>query len=140
MVLLPEVAQLEGSGESPMADFSNLDDEMVKLVSYTIVSLKRGEERVMDGGEGNIVVADRMTAEIFTQWIIARYLQQTVSTADGKEQLRGAMLPETERKYLRVYFAVPHRWPRLSFSHDEKEIDVLRDIRRALEGKSESSR
>jgi hypothetical protein len=135
MVLLPEADPPGVANEFGITDFTNLDDEMVKLVSYTIVSLQRGDERVMDGGEGNIVLTTRMTAETFTQWIIARYLQLKFTDTDGKEKMRGDLLPENERKYLRVYYAVPHRWPRLSFHHDQKEIAVLEDIRRALDAR-----
>jgi len=112
-------------------DIYSLEDDMVKLVAYTIVSLKRSEERVMDGGEGTEIVTDRMTGKAFVSWILAKYLQQEVTVPCHKKpkQLRSDLIPPGELKYLQVYYVVSKRWPRhgLAFEHDQ--ITVLKEIR-----------
>jgi len=80
-------------------NFQNLDDDMVKLVAYAIVSVRRGHERILDGGEGTLLVIGKMTAESFTSFIIGRYLQQEVSKDDKKEAIK-ALIKALDR-YLR---------------------------------------
>lgn len=69
-------------------DFQNLNDNMVKLVAYAIVSVRRGHERILDGGEGTLLVTGKMTADSFTSFIIGRYLQQEVSKDDKEEAIK----------------------------------------------------
>lgn len=68
-------------------DFQNLNDETVKLVAYTIVTLHRGDERILEGGQGSVIVTGRMTQEAFISYIIGRYLQQSVQN-DREDILR----------------------------------------------------
>ena len=121
----------------PTADV-NLNDEMLKLVAYTIVSLKPDDERVMDGGEGTIIVTRSMSGEDFGSWMLARYLQQEVQTYDlGAEpvtKIRGNLIANDELKYLRVYFVVSTRWPREPRKFEERQIAVLNEIGRAIVG------
>ncbi len=102
---------------------TNLDDDTVKLVAYTIVSLRRDDEKVMEGGAGEITVPDRMTRKAFTAWIIAKFLQET-KICD--EEL------EPHLKYLRVYYVVSYRWPRQPLKFEEREIDALEQIRDSI--------
>ena len=69
-------------------NFQNLNDDMVKLVAYAIVSVRRGHERILEGGEGTLLVIGKMTAESFTSFIIARYLQDEVSKDDKEEAIK----------------------------------------------------
>jgi len=101
----------------------NLEDEMVKLVAYTIVSLRRGHEKIMEGGEGSVIVTDNMTGKAFTAWIIGKYLQETKVP---RKKLR------LELKYLRVYYVVSYRWPRQPLEFEQKEVALLREIGRAI--------
>jgi hypothetical protein len=107
-----------------MAD--SLEDELVKLVGYTIVSLKRGDERVMPGGEGNIVVTDSMTEEAFVAWIVARYCQSAEYKKMPEEERRG------HREYLTVHYNVARRWARKPLKFEERQVEVLGEIRDAL--------
>ena len=68
-------------------DFQNLNDDMVKLVAYAIVSVRRGHERILDGGEGTLLVIGKMTSDSFTSFIIGRYLQKEVSKDDKEEAI-----------------------------------------------------
>jgi hypothetical protein len=65
----------------------NLNDDMVKLVAYSIVSIRREDERVLDGGEGTVLIIEPMTEENFTAYIIGHYLQQEV-TNDKEDAIR----------------------------------------------------
>jgi len=121
---------MAANGEKDTA-LNSLEDDMVKLVAYTIVSLKRGHERVMDGGEGTMIVTDSMTGTAFISWIIARYLQQEVTVpCDPKpKQLRSDMIDPSELKYLQVYYVVSKRWPRHSLNFEQQQVAVLKEIR-----------
>lgn len=109
----------------------SLEDDMVKLVAYTIVSLKRGHERIMDGGEGSMIVTDSMSGRAFITWVIARYLQQEVTLpGDTKStQIRSDQIDPGELKYLTVYYVVSKRWPRHGLSFEQKQVTVLKEIR-----------
>ena len=122
------------TGDEKGSDINSLDDEMVKLVAYTIVSLKRGEERVMDGGEGTVIVTDRMTGQTFINWIVGKYLQQevTVPCHPKRKQLRSELIPAGDLKYLRVYYVVSTRWPRHSLDFEQQQVTVLKGIRDAI--------
>jgi hypothetical protein len=116
-----------------------LSDDTVKLVAYTIVSLKRDVERVMTEGEGTIIVSDSMSGRAFTSWIIARYAQARRAKAEKEvDPVRRRQLEtELERdfradgKYLRVYYVVSHRWHREPLEFEEREVAVLEQIRDA---------
>jgi hypothetical protein len=84
--------------ETVSTDFQNLNDDMVKLVAYAIVSVRRGHERILDGGEGTLLVIGKMTADSFTSFIIGRYLQKEVS--DDKEAAINELITALDR-YLR---------------------------------------
>jgi hypothetical protein len=112
----------------------SLEDDAVKLIAYTIVSLKRNKERIMDGGKDSVIVTDNMTGEAFTSWIMAKYLQQLVpDPKDNKKKVpRSKLIDPDELKYLRVYYVVSHRWPREPLKFEEREINVLQGIRNHL--------
>ena len=126
--------RLEMAPEDEQAsELTNLQDDSVKLVAYTIVSLKRGHERILDGGEGSVLVTESMTARGFRSWILAKYMQQEINVPGepGKQIRRGdaRLLPKEELKYLRVFYVIPTRWPREPLEFEEKQIEILRDIR-----------
>lgn len=110
----------------PFAALKSLDDEMVKLVAFTIISVRRGAERVMTGpsSAGTVVVTERMTPEGFVLWLISRYL--------------GGLSPEERRavqpdvKYLRVDYTVSQRWPREPLEFERDQVSLLGEVRDAL--------
>jgi hypothetical protein len=110
---------------------TSLEDDAVKLIAYSIVSLKRGHERILDGGEGSVIVTDRMTGKAFMSWIVAKYLQDEVDVPGqpGRKQRRGDLIPGDELKYLRVYYVVSNRWPREPLEFEQKQVRVLKEIR-----------
>ncbi len=102
----------------------DLGDTQVKLVAYTLVSIRRDHERVLPQGSGTVMVTDSMTAEAFAAWRITEYLQ-----SDDYHQLEPAdQLQEGEHKDLRVDFVVSRRWPRQDREYEKRKLETLRDI------------
>lgn len=106
----------------------DLDDETVKLVAYTIVSIQRDRERVMKKGAGTVVVTERLSAEAFASWRIAEYL----ASDDYKGLDEEDRLGPSEEKYLRVDYVVSRRWPRQSRAFERRQLAALEGIRDAL--------
>lgn len=123
----------QATNEQQASDLTNLEDDSVKLVAYTIVSLKRGHEKILDGGEGSVLVTERMTGKAFTSWILAKYMQQEIDNPKkpGSKIRRGdpELLPREDLKYLRVFYVIPTRWPREPLEFEQKQIRTLREIR-----------
>ena len=72
-------ATKEGKEEKKMSNCCcDNENGMVKLAEYTIVSIKRCEERILYKGE--IVYADDMDDEAFATWVVALYLQRRTRT------------------------------------------------------------
>lgn len=128
----------QGEESDPTSIYS-LRDDMVKLVAYTIVSIRRDAERVMPEGEGTIVVTDNMSGQAFATWMIARYIQKRLKGVkpDAKKKLEKEL--DTDRQYMRVYYVVSCRWPREPMKFEERQIAVLDQIRDSIEGKSGKS-
>jgi len=98
------------------------DQKMVKLAEYTIVSIKRCDERILHKGE--IVYANDMDDESFATWVVALYLQEP-----------GVHVPHDDKKFLRVYHNVLKEWPRQKDDCCEnEEVHVLRGIEEAIRG------
>jgi hypothetical protein len=139
---------------------TNLSDEMLKLVRYKILFVKRDYEHAFP--EVEELVHDNMTGSAFSGWKIAQFIQNLgndeikiprkwkdknnyppdVKTQEGKPRYRdGDRLlgfPEEDKKYLRVYFEVLDRYVREDFRYEEDQIDVLKEIRDALRKKDGS--
>jgi hypothetical protein len=135
--LQTDFVQKDFTGSEMAADeeketaLNDLQDDSVKLVAYTIVSLKRGRERILDGGQDSVIVTDSMTGKAFMSWILAKYMQQKVDdpAQPGRKIRRGDLLPRVELKYLRVYYVVSTRWPREPLEFEQKQVEVLQEIR-----------
>ena len=115
----------------------SLNDDMVKLISYTIVSIKRDAERIMPGGSDSILVMDNMSSDAFTSWLLARYLQSTdykklLEDNKRKTTKEAEKFQEEDAKYLRIDYVVRHRWPRQPKDFEERQVEVLRQIGQVL--------
>jgi len=108
----------------------DLSDDMVKLVAYTIVSVKRDEERPLPKGRDQIIITSNLSGEAFTSFIIAKYFQ----SQDYKDLNESEKVKEEDRKYLRVHYVVSRRWPREPLRFEERQIEALSDIRDAITG------
>ncbi len=108
----------------------NLSDDMVKLVRFTIVTIKRDDEHVLgekDGGEfdiarGEKVVTDNLTDDAFSSWVISEYFQQA-----NPERVE----PD-DKKYLRVHYEVLSRWAKQDRKFEKNQIDKLAGIDESL--------
>ena len=105
-----------------MAD-TNLNDDMAKLVEYSIVSLDRDrndEKKLLLRDQ--IVVSENMTGDSFATWMIAKFVQD-----------EGLNFPHGEKKHLRVFYNVLSRWPQPDLEYEETQLKVLRGIQAAIQ-------
>lgn len=107
-----------------LAKAHQLDDDDVKLIPYTIVSIRPLHERAVDGGSGEEVVAERLTEDAFLSLIIGKYLQSD----------SGKKLDREDKQYLRVHFEVVHRWAREPRRFREQRLDILRGLSHQIGG------
>ena len=92
------------SGLSDLGALLSLDDEMVKLVAYTIISVRRNAERTMPGSlsAGTVVITERMTPQALRLWLIDRYV--SALTPEERQTV------QSDLRYLRVNYVVSARW------------------------------
>jgi hypothetical protein len=111
-------AETEVKKEKQIMADKDLSNDRVKLVEYSIVSIERGRERTLHDGEK--LVSSNMTGEDFAIWVIAEYVQEHP-------------VPHDIKKYLRVCYEVNCSWAREPLHYEEKQLDALEGIRRAIE-------
>jgi hypothetical protein len=134
---------------------TNLSDDMLKLVRYKILFVKRDYEVAFK--EEEELVSDNMTETAYAAWKVAEFIQKLkdgetrvpdkwlkVTREEGttpkfefesdgdklKPILKG--LKEDDKKYLRVFFEVLQRYPREKFKYEERQIEVLEEIRNKI--------
>lgn len=130
----------------------DLRDDMLKLVRYKVLFVKRDYEHVFY--EKEELVHENIDAADYTGWKIAEFIQSLKSEDVDKqvkvppkwkskgypkgEYTKGEILiglEEDDKKYLRVYYEVLDRYTRERFKYEEEQIDVLREIRDSLKDK-----
>lgn len=94
--------------------------EKTRLFRWSVVSIRRGHEEVLDHGES--LDSDCMSRDDFCRWMLARYV------ADHK------LDPETT-KYLRVYCREIDCWHKPPLFYREDQLEILSGIRTAIAGK-----
>jgi hypothetical protein len=140
--------------ETKMPD-QNLSGEDLKLVRYKVLFVKRDYEYAFR--EQEELVYDDLRGEDFTSWKIAEFIQGLHKNDDDNEnpnpdhvvpskwmkknypgddcvQKRSGTayltaLPEADKKHLRLFYEVLQRYPREEFKHQERQIEVLEQIR-----------
>ncbi|MEK6279435.1 MAG: hypothetical protein AABN95_03700 [Acidobacteriota bacterium] len=126
---------------------TDLRDDMLKLVRYKVLFVKREYEHAFDEQED--LVSENMDGSAFTAWKVAEFIQglarkpyeTRIPTRWGKnypeaehragDYLKG--LPDDDKKYLRVFYQVLDRYPREKFKYEEQQIRVLEQIRDELD-------
>lgn len=124
----------------------DLRDDMLKLVRYKVLFVKREYEHAFPEQED--LVSENMDAAAFTAWKVAEFIQglarepyetrvpgrwgskypvEKYRGGPNKEFLKG--LPDDDKKYLRVFYEVLDRYPRERFKYEERQIEVLEEIR-----------
>lgn len=153
--IVADVDQINLKEERKMPD-TNLNDDMLKLIRYKILFVKRDYEVAFP--EVEELVHDNMTSTAYTAWKIAEFIQNLAAgktsipskwndgypndkDKDGNYKYRkdGMLigLPEDDKKYLRVYYEVLDRYVREEFRYEEDQIDVLKEIRDAIRQKEQ---
>jgi hypothetical protein len=142
----PQTSQEE---ERKMSD-RDLRDDMLKLVRYKILFVKRDLEVVLKEDTEELV-HDNIAESDYIGWKIAEFIQD-LKNVDIPKKWRDkkyprhvkdevaskiSRLPEEDKKYLRVYYEVLDRYSRERFKYEEKQIDVLEEIRDKLGRKVE---
>ncbi len=137
-----EEKPLSTNGERANGLDKDLHDDMLKLVRYKILFVRREYEYAFPEQED--LVSDNMDGSAFTAWKIAEFIQDLHrehtpvplkwrdKNYPPKEFIKGDHLtgiPHEDKKYLRVYFEVLERYPREKFKYEEQQIKVLEDIR-----------
>jgi hypothetical protein len=139
--------------KTKMAD-RDLRDDMLKLVRYKILFVKRDYEHVFK--EVEELVHDNTDGASYTAWKIAEFIQSLGKDSEIKvpkswddypkreetkpnqyTEQKGTDLmltgiPEDDKKYLRVFYEVLDRYARERFKYEEEQIDILRDISKTL--------
>jgi len=141
------VQETIGKETVKMSDI-NLNDDMLKLVRYKILFIKRDYEYAFP--EQEELVYDNMTDSAFTAWKIAEFIQSLDRTEVPEKWIKKVppypvdrrrvgdkefihRLDESDKKYLRVYFEVLQRYAREKLKYEEDQLDALRGIREAIE-------
>jgi hypothetical protein len=128
------------------------DGDMLKLVRYKILFIKRDYEVAFR--EVEELVSDDIDETGYTAWKVAEFIQSLAKRKtevpdkwgskypSDKKDSHGRPLyrdgnillgfPEEDKKYLRVYFEVLERYQREKFRHDQRQIEVLEEIRDRL--------
>src|SRR6266403_577604 len=140
-----EEKPLSTNGDRANGQDKDLHDDMLKLVRYKILFVRREYEHAFPEQED--LVSDNMDGSAFTAWKIAEFIQDlhremtrvplkwvdkkyaTEYWSDPKNGGHLTGLPHEDKKYLRVYYEVLERYPREKFKYEEQQIKVLEDIR-----------
>jgi len=128
----------------------DLNDDMLKLVRYKILFVKRDYEHAFP--EEEALVSDNIDGSAFTAWKIAEFIQKLGTREDGKTASPIAVpgdwkdypgkeytdsgkltgFPEDDKKYLRLFYEVLERYHREKFRYEEDHIDELKKQTRVL--------
>jgi len=93
-------------------DRCGIDDCKIRLYKYTIVSIKRGAERILYSDQ--VLVRDPMDECDFDNFVIAEYVKR-------HPEVRGV-------RWLRVCSDLQCTWDKQPLHYEEKQLDYLREI------------
>ncbi|HEV3460199.1 MAG TPA: hypothetical protein VHG32_26955 [Thermoanaerobaculia bacterium] len=101
--------------EKKMSDDScGVTDCTIKLVQYTIVSIERGKEEILD--QGKKLVTEPMDECDFDNWVIADFLCKNPNEC------------KHNRRYLRVASEVLDTWQKQPLHYHEEQLKYLKRI------------
>jgi len=129
-----------------------LNDDLLKLVRYKVLFVKRDYEVAFP--EQEELVYDNLTPAAYTAWKVAEFIQGLGRTKVPKQWHGGTdrahrpgypgdaefregswminRLPEADKKYWRVYFKVLDRYVREELQYEQRQLDALKDIAKAI--------
>ena len=139
-----EEQNLSITGNYDSGHDKDLHDDMLKLVRYKILFVKREYEVAFPERED--LVSENMDGSAFAAWKVAEFIQQLAKgttdvpgkwgtkypSEDRDKYVSNGKLkafPDDDKKYLRVYYEVLERYPREKFKYEEQQIRVLEEIR-----------
>jgi hypothetical protein len=126
-------------------------ENVLKLVRYKILFVKRDLEYAFPEKEELVTenyidetgyiawkiaefIQDLRNVEIPRKWRDKRYPRNVDLTSPPEDSPKINELPEDDKKYLRVYYEVLQRYRREPFKYQERQIEVLEQIRDKLSG------
>lgn len=104
---------------------TDLRDDMVKLVSYSIVCIERGRERALVCNECR-VFSENLDDCDFDTWVVAEYIDEWQCSHQGRR------FP-CNKKDLRVVHTVLGRWPKQDLHYEEKQLRRLAGIEEGVD-------
>jgi hypothetical protein len=142
-----EEQTLSITGNYDSGQDKDLHDDMLKLVRYKILFVKREYEVAFPERED--LVSENMDGTAFAAWKVAEFIQQLANettdlpskwgnkypSEDRDKYVSNGKIkafPDDDKKYLRVYYEVLERYPREKFKYEEQQIRVLEEIRDKL--------
>jgi hypothetical protein len=117
---------------------NDLNDDMLKLVRYRILFIKRDREHAFE--EAEELVSDKISGADYSAWKVAEFIQKmrrgevdalgNLKDYDARYLKDGKLtgLDGSDTKYLRVYFEVLERHSREKLKAEEDHVKVLQDI------------
>ena len=130
----------------------NLSGEDLKLVRYKVLFVRRDYEYAFR--EREELVHEDLRGEDFTSWKIAEFIQSLQKNDHARDADKNpdhkipekwkkkkyppeeynddgylTGFPESDKKHLRLFYEVLQRYPRQEFKHEERQIEVLEEIR-----------
>jgi len=126
----------------------DLQDDMLKLVRYKILFVRRDYEHAFDERED--LVYDSMDGSAFAAWKVAEFIQELgKGKTEVPEKWKARNYPEAQyvrhgkliglddedKKFLRVYYEVLERYVREKFYFEEQQIEILREIAQNMPGR-----
>ena len=124
---------------------TNLSDDMLKLIRYKILFVKRDYEVAFP--EKEELISDNLSETVFVSWKIAEFMQNLEQTQippgwkekdyPPQEVSRGAegmihSLPEEDKKYLQVFYEVLARYKRAGAGYQKRQLKALKGIRNSI--------
>ncbi len=91
----------------------NNDEKKVRLFEYTIVTIRRGGEEILEHGQE--LVKDPMEECDFNSWVILKYAAKHNISPD-------------DRKYLRVWSRELKSWDKQPLHYEERQLAFLHEI------------
>jgi hypothetical protein len=145
------VAEKSPEGEIPEMPDLDLNDDMLKLVRYRILFVKRDYEVAFP--HSDVLVYDNINSGAFAAWKVAEFIEKLRTTPVPEKWGGGhnprkcprypchawwcksscswliGKLDDDDYKYLRVSYEIADRYPRQSLEYEEDHLKVLRQIR-----------
>lgn len=110
---------------------TNLSDDMIKLVEYTIVNTARDHEGVIFGPK-QVTETKNRTGESFSSAKIAQFFDEELPKINERRKKNGEPPVDYDADDLEVFYQVLDRWAKQSRRYEKRQLDRLEEIRDAI--------